>query len=72
MSEKVQNAPDISEYVRGICEALGVEPKNVARMIIRPTFASFEVFRLDENGSKYIEDETNEVALDEVEFKVKT
>lgn len=68
MSEKI----DISKHVEGICEALGLESTFVGHLSIDPHKVVADVYRKDEDGSKYVDEETRRVAMDSMEFLVKT
>jgi hypothetical protein len=70
-AEMSDDKPDISKPIAEICDALGLVPGNVARLDMYPKCITAEVYRLNENGSKYI-GEDGAVAKDTQEFEVVT
>lgn len=44
---------NIHEHVRAICDALGLDANNVARLDIKPHEVEATVYMLNENGKKY-------------------
>ena len=62
---------DISEPVNEICTRLGLEAKNVARLDISPKDLQAEVYKLNEQGSKYV-DEDGDPAKERFVFEIST
>jgi hypothetical protein len=67
MSEKL----NIHENVSGICSQLGIEPALVRRLDVTPTSVTAEVYKRNEQGSKYV-DEDGEAAVEHFQFDVVT
>jgi len=53
----VSEKPDISKPIADICGLLGFRPGDVARLDMHPGEITVEVFKTNENGSKYIGDD---------------
>jgi hypothetical protein len=66
-----EERPEIGRPVAEICRALGFEPSLVASLAIEPSSATAKVYVL-RNGSKFIDEETNEPAVEEHAFRVST
>lgn len=67
---------DLAPEVEAICAKLGLTDKSyVAELVIQPSHVSATVLRGkdgDYQGSKFIDQETGEVAKDTLDFKVTT
>lgn len=70
----IEESIDIGQELRSLCQKLGLveQYSNVASLVIEPSTVRATVYLNDENGSKYIEEDTNEPASEEVSFKVST
>jgi hypothetical protein len=62
---------DIHDEINTLCAKLGIEPTNVAHIDFKPTIVIAIVYRTNEHGSKYLDDD-GEVALDALIFEVTT
>ena len=49
------NRLDISAELRALTDKLGYEYNNVAQIIFKPGEVTADVFKVNENGAKYIE-----------------
>jgi hypothetical protein len=61
---------DISRQTREICVALGLEPSHVGELTITPFSAVATVYKVDEQGSKYIV-EDGEAQTEQRTFRVR-
>lgn len=64
--------PNIGEELRDLVEGFGIVYEDVLRIEITPLEVSVEVCLHDENGSKYADPETGEVAKEVLTFPVQT
>lgn len=62
---------DIHDEVWSLCEKLDLNPVDVLQLDISPTSVSAAVCKL-KNGSKYVDPDTGEVAIDVRQFEVVT
>ena len=60
---------DIAEPINEICERLGLAPKRVGRLDIKPGHLTATVYRVNDKGDKYLDD-TGEPAVETREFDV--
>jgi uncharacterized protein YlzI (FlbEa/FlbD family) len=72
MSARVPLTYDLHEPVFDILQRLGLEPESVARLDVTPREVVAEVYLLNENGKKYIDQESDEVAVKRVKFLART
>jgi hypothetical protein len=63
---------NISAPVAALCELLGLDAENVRHLALYPRSVTAEVYRLNADGKKFIDDETNEAAFDVVSFPTTT
>lgn len=63
--------PRIYGPVKTICQRLGLEPNLVAKLTLTPSTATAVVYKLREDGAKYI-DETGEAAVETHTYRVRS
>lgn len=68
MSDKI----DVHNEVQSICDKLGLEPERVLRLDMYPFEFVVEVAKLNDDGAKFIDEETNEPAKEVLTFAVAT
>jgi hypothetical protein len=55
-----------------LCDRLGIDPNNVGRVNFFPDRCEVMMFRLLDNGAKYVDLDRNVPAVEWREFKVRT
>lgn len=61
----------IGDTVTALCEALGVDKRNVVRIDIRPADITLDTYEVDEDGKPYFNDDGRR-AMRRLHFKVRT
>lgn len=72
-AEELNEEPvEIGEHVKAICEALGLEPGRVGKLVLFPTAAEADYYLVNESGAKYVDEETAQPATETRRFRVST
>lgn len=61
---------NIHRSVATICKKLGLDPNHVRSIQITPRGAIVQVYKLNQRGYKYIDEVTEQVAVDTLTFRV--
>ncbi len=62
---------NLHDEIASICDKLGLEATNVARIVLHPTSATVDVFEVNIGGRKYLNG-NNQPAMETLTFEVST
>lgn len=63
---------DIHDPIYELANRLGLEPNDVREITFRPRSVTATVYPLNDQGSKYVNPDTNDPATETLEFEVTT